>query len=401
MRFEEQELTENKQQEKKSYFGWLFKFTTSALIITVLLVAGTLTVFNYNESGGDTPNEVNATTQDKLADTEYNSSVVQAVERASDAVVGVANYRQSSMFSESSQAGTGSGVIYKKEEGKAYVVTNHHVVEQAKAIEVILSNGDKVKAKLLGSDPLTDLAVLKMDADKVNQVAQFGSSDDLKVGETAIAIGNPLGMKFAGSVTKGIISGKDRTMPVDLNKDGNVDWKTDVLQTDAAINPGNSGGALINMQGEVIGINSMKIAKEQVEGLGFAIPTSTALPIIEDLEKNGEVTRPYMGIQTRDLSSISNKHLQGTLKLPKDVQSGVLVGGVQKGSPAADAGLKKYDAIVKVDGQKVESLVDLRKYLYEEKSVGNSIEIQFYRNGHSNQKTAGLEFDIDGKRKTH
>ncbi|KGX84111.1 S1C family serine protease [Pontibacillus marinus] len=392
MRFEEQEQTENKQQDdKKSYFGWLFKFTTSALIATVLLVAGTLTVFNYNESAESTPKKVNATTEDNTIDpTASNSSVVQAVEKASDAVVGVVKYAQSSLLSENSKAGTGSGVIYKKEDGEAYVVTNHHVIENAQSLEVILSSGDKVKAELLGSDPLTDLAVLKISADKVKQVAQFGSSEDLKVGETAIAIGNPLGMKFAGSVTKGIISGKERTMPVDLNKDGNVDWKTDVLQTDAAINPGNSGGALVNIQGEVIGINSMKIAKEQVEGLGFAIPTSTALPVIEDLEKEGEVTRPYMGIQTRDLSSISNHHLQNTLKLPKDIQSGVLVGGVQQGTPAAEAGLQKYDAIVQVDGQKVKSLVDLRKYLYEEKSVGDSIEIQFYRDGQKQSTTLKL-----------
>ncbi|QHE53977.1 S1C family serine protease [Pontibacillus sp. HMF3514] len=391
MRFEEQEQTENKQQdEKKSYFGWLFKFTTSAFIATVLLVAGTLTVFNYNNSAESTPKEVNATSEDNTIDsTDSNSSVVQAVEKASDAVVGVVKYGQSAPLSENSKAGTGSGVIYKKENGEAYVVTNHHVIDNAQSLEVILSSGDKVKAELLGSDPLTDLAVLKISADKVKQVAQFGSSDELKVGETAIAIGNPLGMKFAGSVTKGIISGKERTMPIDLNKDGNVDWKTDVLQTDAAINPGNSGGALVNIQGEVIGINSMKIAKEQVEGLGFAIPTSTALPIIEDLEKEGEVTRPYMGIQTRDLSTISNHHLQNTLKLPKDIQSGVLVGGVQQGTPAAEAGLQKYDAIVQVDGQKVESLVDLRKYLYEEKSVGDSIEIQFYRDGQ--KQTASLQ----------
>ncbi len=391
MRFEAQEQTEKQQDEKKSYFGWLFKFTTSALIATVLLVAGTLTVFNYNESAESTPKMVNATTENNTneATSSNSSSVVQAVEKASDAVVGVVKYGQSSLLSENSKAGTGSGVIYKKEDGEAYVVTNHHVIENAQSLEVILSSGDKVKAELLGSDPLTDLAVLKMNADKVKQVAQFGSSDDLKVGEAAIAIGNPLGMKFAGSVTKGIISGKERTMPVDLNKDGNIDWKTDVLQTDAAINPGNSGGALVNIQGEVIGINSMKIAKEQVEGLGFAIPTSTALPIIEDLEKEGEVTRPYMGIQTRDLSSISNHHLQNTLKLPKDVQSGVLVGGVQQSTPAAEAGLQKYDAIVQVDGQKVKSLVDLRKYLYEEKSVGDSIEIQFYRDGQ--KQTTSLE----------
>lgn len=391
MHFEDNELNSNRRNDKKPYLSWLFKFTTTAFIVTVLLVASTLTILNYNETATGTPKKVEATENSVPIDSSSsNSSVVEAVEKASDAVVGVVKYRQSSLLSENSQAGTGSGVIYKKEDNEAYVVTNHHVIENAQSLEVILSSGDKIKAELLGSDPLTDLAVLKINAEKVQKVAEFGSSEDLKVGETAIAIGNPLGMKFAGSVTKGIISGLERTMPIDLNRDGNVDWKTDVLQTDAAINPGNSGGALVNNQGKVIGINSMKIAKEQVEGLGFAIPTATALPIIEDLEQKGEVKRPYMGIQTRDLSSISNHHLQNTLGLPKDVQSGVLVGGVQQDTPAAKAGLQKYDAIVKVDQQKVKSLVDLRKYLYEEKSIGDSIEIEFYRDGEQQTTTLTL-----------
>ncbi|WP_237458614.1 S1C family serine protease [Pontibacillus yanchengensis] len=383
---------EKRTNENRNYFNWLFRFTASALVVTVMLLLGAFALFKANvfpfgsSQAQSNPNTVEQSnldlTQTSTMNSEEDASVVKAVETVSDAVVGVVNYQQSQLLSEeNSQAGTGSGVIYKKENESAYVVTNHHVIEGANSIDVILSGGEKVQAEVLGSDQLSDLAVLRIDGASVNEIADFGSSKELKVGETAIAIGNPLGMEFAGSVTKGIISGLERTMPVDLNQDGQSDWETEVLQTDAAINPGNSGGALVNLSGEVIGINSMKIAKQEVEGIGFAIPTATAKPIIEDLEQYGEVTRPYMGIQTRDLSTISTQQLQNTLKLPKEVQEGVIVAATQNGSPAQEAGLQKYDVIVQVDGQDISSLVDLRKFIYEEKTVGDSMDITFYRNG--------------------
>lgn len=392
---------EKRANENRSYFNWLFRFTTSVLVVTVMLLLGAFGLFKANvfpfgtsqaQSNTNTVEQRDLNlTPTSTTNSAEDASVVEAVEQVSDAVVGVVNYQQSQLFSEdSNQAGTGSGVIYKKEDGSAYVVTNHHVIEGAKSIDVILSGGEKVQAEILGSDQLSDLAVLKIDGSSVTEVADFGSSKELKVGETAIAIGNPLGMEFAGSVTKGIISGLERTMPVDLNQDGQSDWETEVLQTDAAINPGNSGGALVNLSGEVIGINSMKIAKQEVEGIGFAIPTATAKPIIKDLEENGEVTRPYMGVQTRDLSTISTQQLQNTLKLPQEVQEGVIVAATQNGSPAQEAGLQKYDVIVQADGQDITSLVDLRKFIYEEKNVGDSMDITFYRNGEKQSTTLTL-----------
>lgn len=317
--------------------------------------------------------------------TDITTDVTSAVEKVAGAVVGVTNIQSSSDFlnpsGASQEAGTGSGVIYKKSGDKAYVVTNNHVIEGANQIEVTLADGAKVEAKLLGTDIWTDLAVLEMDASKVTAVAQFGNSDKLKQGETVIAIGNPLGLDFSGSVTTGVLSGKDRTIPVDLNGDGQQDWQAEVLQTDAAINPGNSGGALVNLAGDLIGINSMKIAQSSVEGIGLAIPINSAIPVIEDLEQFGEMKRPSMGVTLVDVTDVSAFHQRDTLRLPEEVTTGVVVDEVVGESPADVAGLQRYDVIVEMDGEKIENIIELRKHLYNEKEVGDSLTIKVYRAG--------------------
>ncbi|WP_010677399.1 S1C family serine protease [Bacillus timonensis] len=311
------------------------------------------------------------------------TEVTSAVNRVSEAVVGIVNLQQTNFWSEeATTAGTGSGVVYKKGNGKAFVVTNHHVIEGASDLEVSLSDGSRVKGRLLGSDIWTDLAVIEIDADHVKKIAQFGNSDNINLGEPVIAIGNPLGLEFSGSVTQGIISGLNRTIPVDINQDGVPDWNADVMQTDAAINPGNSGGALVNIKGEVIGINSMKIAQEAVEGIGLSIPITSAKPIIEDLEMYGEVKRPFMGVgQLKALSEISSYHREQTLHLPNDVTEGVAVLEVLSNTPASNAGLRELDVIVELDGEKISSVIELRKHLYNEKSVGDKMEVTFYRGG--------------------
>jgi serine protease Do len=312
------------------------------------------------------------------------SQITAAVGKAGDAVVGISNLQGTGFWSDgegNQEAGTGSGVIYKIEGDKAYVVSNHHVVEGAKELEVSLSDGTKIPAKLKGSDVWTDLAVLEIDAKGVKTVVEFGNSDNLQVGEPAIAIGNPLGATFSGSVTQGIISGLERTIPIDINQDGVEDWQAEVLQTDAAINPGNSGGALVNIDGQLIGINSMKIAENAVEGIGLAIPINYAIPIIEDLEKHGEVKRPYMGVELQSVSSITKYYQEEALKLPKDITSGVALRQVVPNSPADQAGLKELDVIVEMDGEKIEDVIDLRKHLYNKKKIGEQMEIKFYRDG--------------------
>ncbi|MCL9970096.1 trypsin-like peptidase domain-containing protein [Anoxybacillus kestanbolensis] len=327
---------------------------------------------------------------DKSVAVDVVTQVTKAVNKVSDAVVGIVNIQEASFWSEGGEAGTGSGVIYKKEGNKAYIVTNHHVVEGASRVEVSLSDGTKVPARLLGSDVWTDLAVLEIDAKHVTNVAEFGDSDVVKVGEPVIAVGNPLGLQFAGSVTQGIISGVNRTIPIDIDQDGIPDWHAEVLQTDAAINPGNSGGALVNIEGQVIGINSMKIAQEAVEGIGLSIPINYAKPIIADLEKFGQVRRPYMGVELRSLSDIPAYHWQQTLHLPVSVKEGVAILQVVPGSPAAQAGLREFDVIVALDDEKIADVVELRKHLYNRKQIGDTMKVTFYRDGKKQTVTLKL-----------
>ncbi|MBB5355535.1 MULTISPECIES: S1C family serine protease [Anoxybacillus] len=327
---------------------------------------------------------------DKSVAVDVVTQVTKAVNKVSNAVVGIVNIQEASFWSEGGEAGTGSGVIYKKEGNKAYIVTNHHVVEGASRVEVSLSDGTKVPARLLGSDVWTDLAVLEIDAKHVTNVAEFGNSDVVKVGEPVIAVGNPLGLQFAGSVTQGIISGVNRTIPIDIDQDGIPDWHAEVLQTDAAINPGNSGGALVNIEGQVIGINSMKIAQEAVEGIGLSIPINYAKPIIADLEKFGQVRRPYMGVELRSLSDIPAYHWQQTLHLPANVKEGVAILQVVPGSPAAQAGLREFDVIVALDDEKIADVIELRKHLYNRKQIGDTMKVTFYRDGKKQTVTLKL-----------
>lgn len=276
------------------------------------------------------------------------------------------------------QAGMGSGGIYKITKDRAYIFTNNHVVEDSDAIEVLFDDGRRVEGKVEGTDIWTDLAVVSIPADGVKNQLEFGDSSKLKVGEPAIAIGSPLGTNFASSVTSGIISAKDRTLPVDTNKDDKPDWEMTVIQTDAAINPGNSGGPLINIEGQVVGINSMKIAMNQVEGMGFAIPSTDAIDIIEQLEQKGEVVRPTLGVSIVDLQMVSRAFRDSELQLPKEVKEGVLIAEVQPGHVAAKAGLQPKDVITEINGKKVANSVELRRQLHNAK-IGDEIEITYYR----------------------
>ncbi|WP_394219099.1 S1C family serine protease [Halobacillus trueperi] len=326
---------------------------------------------------------------------DVNTQITDVVEKVTPSVVGVVNLQTRQDFwqqegDSAQQAGVGSGVIYKKEDGTAYVVTNNHVIEGASEIEVVLADETRVKAQLIGGDLFTDLAVLKMPAEQVEQVAELGTSENLKVGEPAIAIGNPLGLSFAGSVTQGIISGKERAIPQDFNGDGMEDWQAEVIQTDAAINPGNSGGALINIDGQLIGINSMKIAQSSVEGIGFAIPIDSAKPIIDELEQFGQVNRPYIGIEAYGLNEVPTSEWSDTLNLPQDVDGGLYIRSIRQMSPAAKAGLEPLDVITALDGEPVRDIIDLRKYLYNEKDPGDEMEITYYRDGEQETTTLTL-----------
>ncbi|MEN1966562.1 trypsin-like peptidase domain-containing protein [Lentibacillus sp. N15] len=337
-----------------------------------------------NDSGLEpAPND--GAVESRNVNVDVTTQLTDIVEKVSPAVVGVSNIQRQGDFwdqqGEESEAGTGSGVIYKKKDGYAYVITNHHVVEGADALEVVLSDETHLKAELLGSDLFSDLAVMRMKDHKAAGVIEMGTSENVKVGEPAIAIGNPLGMRFSGSVTQGVISGKQRTIPQDFNQDGRADWQAEVLQTDAAINPGNSGGALINIEGQLIGINSMKINQTAVEGIGFAIPIDTAKPIVNELAETGKVVRPYLGVEIYSLEEVPQTEWKSTLKLPKEVDGGVYIWSIEPLSPADEAGLKRLDVITQLDGKDVDDMIDLRKILYREKKIGDTVDITYYRNG--------------------
>lgn len=318
------------------------------------------------------------------------TDITEAVAKSSNAVVGITNIRAQSFWSQTQEAGTGSGVIYKKADGKAFIVTNNHVIQQAEQLEVTLADGTKEPAKLLGTDKWTDLAVVEIDGKNVDTVAEFGDSDALKAGEPVIAIGNPLGLQFSGSVTQGIVSATERTVPVDVDNNGLVNWQAEVIQTDAAINPGNSGGALINIAGQVVGINSMKIAQSAVEGIGFSIPINYAQPIIQDLETYGEIKRPSIGVTLRNVNEIPAYHQQETLKLPKDITEGVMIERVSSGSAAEQAGLQEFDVIVELDGNPVNNAIELKKYLYDNKKIGDDLKVKIYRAGKVEEITVKL-----------
>ena len=373
----------------------------------ILLTAAGVSFTNTTDTGVKTVKTVYT----NITDT------TKAVKKVQNAVVSVINYQEGSSSdslndlygrifgggdsSDSSQenskdsdglqvAGEGSGVIYKKDGKEAYIVTNNHVVDGAKKLEIMLSDGSKITGELVGKDTYSDLAVVKVSSDKITTVAEFADSNSLTVGEKAIAIGSPLGTEYANSVTEGIVSSLSRT--ITMQNDNGETVSTNAIQTDAAINPGNSGGALVNIEGQVIGINSSKIsstsavAGSAVEGMGFAIPSNDVVEIINQLEKDGKVTRPALGISIADLNSLSSS-ATSKLDLPDEVKSGVVVGSVQKGMPA-DGKLQEYDVITEIDGKKISSKTDIQTNLYSH-SIGDTITVTFYRG--KDKKTVDLK----------
>ncbi|HHT64706.1 MAG TPA: trypsin-like serine protease [Clostridiales bacterium] len=259
--------------------------------------------------------------------------------------------------------GYGSGFIISSE---GHVLTNHHVVEGAKELFVILSNGETVKAELIGSDPYSDVAVVKMDYDDLT-VAKIGDSDKVRKGDFAIAIGNPLGHQLAGTVNFGVISAANRTLQ--------MQGKTmELIQTDAAINNGNSGGPLVNMNGEVIGMNTVKFGGEAVEGLGFAIPSNVFKPIAEEIIKTGKVSypqTPWLGVYIRDITEEAAREYNYPV--------GILVDDIEPESPAAEAGVKPGDVIIGMNGQKLKTIKELKAAL-EKMQVDDIVDLELWRN---------------------
>ena len=271
----------------------------------------------------------------------------------------------------------GSGVIYQKVGNKGYIVTNNHVVSGSDKIQVMLSNGKTVNARIIGTDATTDLAVLSIDSSYVTQTAEFGDSKSLQAGQTVIAVGSPLGSEYASTVTQGIISAPARTITT-----SSANQQT-VIQTDAAINPGNSGGALVNSAGQVIGINSMKLSQSSdgtsVEGMGFAIPSNEVVTIVNQLVKKGKIVRPQLGVKVIALQGIPSSYRKH-LNIKSNLKNGIYVDSVTKHSAAATAGIKAGDVIIKVDNKAVSDVASLHSILYNHK-VGDRVTLTVNRNG--------------------
>ena len=379
--------------QQKSDYGKLFLTVFAAFALGATSVFGAQAIMG---TGKALNSSVTATKEDK----DNEQITVNAISKAKDAVVSIVNYQSNSsntlesiLGGNSSKSGndsgdlraasSGSGVIYKKVGNTAYVVTNNHVVNGAKKLSVILSDGTNVNAEVVGTDVWTDLAVLKISGNNVTTTMDFADSDKIAVGETAFAIGSPLDVNLSNTVTKGIVSAVNRQIPMDVDGDGKNDWNQTVIQTDAAINPGNSGGALINSEGKLIGINESKIAKAtsnvSAEGIGFGIPSNEVKLITEQLEQSGRVIRPALGVQLVSVNTVDSDTVKSQLNY--EGKQGVVVRYVENGTPAAQAGLEKYDIITKLNGEEVKDVAAVRKYLFEKTKIGDTVKVTYYRNG--------------------
>lgn len=355
---------------KNKLFKRYFVVGICGMLIGALICGATVAV-TLSLAGGSSQNDLGLVQYSAGKDVSVEQEkidgkvldVPQIAEAVGPSVVGVVikHSFNDSIFSEQ-EAGSGSGIIISSD---GYIVTNSHVIEGASAIYVVLNNGENYSARVVGMDTKTDIAVIKIDAKNLAK-AELGKSSDLKVGELAVAIGNPLGLEFQGSVTAGVISALDRSMEVDGRK-------YTLVQTDAAINPGNSGGPLVNKYGYVIGINTVKISSSATEGMGFAIPIDIALPIIEELIEKGYVSgRPQIGIEIINITE--------AMSMQYNVPVGVYVVNVVFGSAAEKAGIKSGDIIIKADGISV-STAEMLNDVKDKYKVGDTLTLTIVREG--------------------
>lgn len=343
------------------------------LIVSMLLsfvcgaIAAYLIVSNSNVA---VESVVKNITTSELVETSISTSV----DKVYSSTVIIMSYK------DGKQVSTGTGFVYKKDKNKAYIMTNNHVIDKADSVEVEFNDKDeKIKATILGGDAYSDIAVLTIAADKVEDVVELGVSDGLKLGDTIFTVGSPMGITYKGTVTKGIVSGKERMIEISVSNSSSTDYYMNVIQIDAAVNPGNSGGPLCDVSGKVVGIISLKIVQDEVEGMGFAIPIEDAMEYAKAIEEGGEVERPYIGISMVDLTQ--EYYLwQNRIVIPEGVDEGIAVMEVVKGSPADKAKLEKGDIIVKLGGSDTGSLAEFRYELYKHK-VGDKLEVTYYRDG--------------------
>lgn len=340
------------------------------VIIAFLLGCGLMYYYNYKN-----PNIVTKKTM--VSETKVTEEAMEdAIDKVYKAVLCI-----EVLNNNGDTISSGTGFVYQKDSKYGYVLTNAHVVSNNSNIQGTLSNNKVVTLTVLGTDSYTDLAVLRMDVKDVLQVASIGTSSNVKIGNTVFTVGSPMGSTYLGTVTKGILSGKDRLVATSSsgNNSSTESFIVKVLQTDAAISPGNSGGPLVDLAGDVIGITSLKLVNEEVEGMGFAIPIEDAMDYVPYLEKGQTIKRPMMGVQIVDLT---NRYLLNRygIKVDSNVSSGVMLLKVSIGYPASLSGLRDGDIITKIDNEKITTTSEFKYYLYKHK-VGDTVEVTYIRNG--------------------
>jgi len=368
----EQIITHNKKRKVNNNNS-----TAIVLVVSILLsfvcgaIGAYLIVSNYSVQ-----QVVKNITTSELVET----SISMSVDKVYGSTVLVVAYK------DGKQISTGTGFVYKKDNNKAYIMTNNHVVDKADSVKVEFNDkGERIDAEILGGEVYSDIAVLTINAKEAGEVAETGKSKDIKLGDTIFTVGSPMGATYKGTVTKGILSGKERMVEVNLTGNS-TDYYMKVLQIDAAVNPGNSGGPLCDVSGKVIGIISLKIVQDEVEGMGFAIPIEDALEYASAIEKGGNIERPYIGISMLDL--VDEYYLwQNRITIPEGVDEGVAVLEVVDGSPADKAGFEKGDIIVKLGDESISGLAEFRYELYTHK-IGEKVSVTYYRDG--KQKTTTI-----------
>ena len=347
-----------------NFFTIFFAILLGA-VTTYFIIANPLSI---DEESGTLGCQYTACTNKVIVD---NTGISAAVDKVYDSVVMIENYKGSTL------RGTGSGFVYKKDSNNGYIMTNHHVIDGGDNLKVRLTNGKIVEADLLGSDEYLDIAVISIPVKSVISVANIGKTKNLKLGDFIFTIGSPVGEEYFNSITSGIVSGLNRKVTVSVKSSN--DWVMDVIQVDAAINPGNSGGPLLNSNGEVIGVNSLKLVDSQIEGMGFAIKIEDAMKHVKEFESGKSIERPLLGINLLSVSDRNMLYRYG-ISIKDNIEYGVVVISVVEDSGAAKSDLKKGDVIIKIDNQKVTNAAYLKYVLYNYKA-GDKIKVTYLRDG--------------------
>ncbi len=368
----------SKKRKSKKIHGVLI----SIFVVLIAFVLGLSIMYLYSKNNPTVITSKKTVSEIKVSE----EAMEDAIDKVYDSVLCIQVLDQSGNVISS-----GSGFVYSKDSKYGYILTNSHVVSGATTVQGVLSNNNTVELKVLGTDSYTDLAVLRMDVKDVLGVASIGKSSNVKVGNTVFTVGSPMGSNYSGTVTKGILSGKDRLIETSSSTDSYTteSYIVKVMQTDAAISPGNSGGPLVDLAGDVIGINSLKLVDSSVEGMGFAIPIEDAMSYVDTLAQGKKVERPILGVQILDLTNKLLLQRYG-INYDSSINEGIILVKVNGGYPASDAGLKNMDVVTKINGEKVTTTSQFKYELYKY-SIGDTIEVTYVRNG--KEKTTKIKLD--------